>query len=162
MIFDNKKMGGKIFLWKHKRYTLAFSSMKKLILASFLTILVASFGLAYAEDTTAEAPKAGMKDGPCKTDIETYCKDVQPGEGRIRQCMKDNDAKLSTECKAEMQKHHEEMEATKKACAADREKFCKDAQPGKGEDGIRACMKSHQAELSAECNAAQKEMHDKD
>jgi hypothetical protein len=38
------------------------------------------------------------------------------------------------------------------ACSADVQKFCADASKGKGE--VRACLDSHQAELSDDCKAA--------
>lgn len=34
-------------------------------------------------------------------------------------------------------------------CKADKEKFCKDVNPGQGE--VAKCLKSHEAELSPEC-----------
>jgi hypothetical protein len=40
----------------------------------------------------------------------------------------------------------------KGACLADVQKFCADAPKGKGQ--IRACLDSHQAELSDACKAA--------
>ncbi|GAB4438761.1 MAG: hypothetical protein OHK0011_21480 [Turneriella sp.] len=36
----------------------------------------------------------------CKTDYKKLCKDVKPGEGRIIQCLKQNEAQLSEGCKA--------------------------------------------------------------
>lgn len=38
----------------------------------------------------------------CRGDVSNFCKDVQPGGGRILQCLKQNEAKLSPACKAEM------------------------------------------------------------
>ncbi len=35
----------------------------------------------------------------CKTDIQNFCKTVQPGEGRILACLKQHQTELSTECK---------------------------------------------------------------
>lgn len=58
---------------------------------------------------------------------------------------------LSAECKAKMAEHKEKMEQCKEACKTDREKFCKDVTKGKG--GMHKCLKSHKAELSAECAA---------
>ncbi len=40
----------------------------------------------------------------CRDDVTTFCKDVRPGRGRILQCLKQNEAKLSPECKAVMTK----------------------------------------------------------
>ena len=34
----------------------------------------------------------------CREDITTHCKNVQAGEGRILQCLKDNQGKLSQAC----------------------------------------------------------------
>jgi hypothetical protein len=47
---------------------------------------------------------------------------------------------------------HAQDEHDNAPCKADREKFCKDAQPGKG--AIFQCLKQHEAELSDSCKAA--------
>lgn len=47
---------------------------------------------------------------------------------------------------------HAQDEHETTPCKADREKFCKDAQPGKG--AIFQCLKQHEAELSDSCKAA--------
>jgi hypothetical protein len=36
----------------------------------------------------------------CKADLQSFCKTVQPGEGRMMACLKQHQAELSTECKA--------------------------------------------------------------
>ena len=38
----------------------------------------------------------------CKSDIETLCAGIQPGGGRIGECLKANKEKLSAGCKAAM------------------------------------------------------------
>jgi hypothetical protein len=35
----------------------------------------------------------------CRDDMKTYCSDIQPGEGRLLQCMDRNYAKVSKRCK---------------------------------------------------------------
>lgn len=40
----------------------------------------------------------------CQKDREALCKDVKPGGGRIMHCLKQNEAKLSPACKAEIEK----------------------------------------------------------
>ena len=48
--------------------------------------------------TLAQAePGAGR--GACLRDIKTLCAGIQPGGGRIRNCIKENRAQLSPECK---------------------------------------------------------------
>ena len=35
----------------------------------------------------------------CRDDLKTYCSNIQPGEGRILQCLEKNKAKISERCK---------------------------------------------------------------
>jgi Cysteine rich repeat len=35
----------------------------------------------------------------CKEDISKYCKEIQPGKGRILTCLKEHDANLSADCR---------------------------------------------------------------
>jgi len=35
----------------------------------------------------------------CHDDLKNYCADIKPGEGRLRDCLKKNDAKVSDRCK---------------------------------------------------------------
>ena len=35
----------------------------------------------------------------CKSELESYCKDVTPGEGRLLKCLEKNDKKVSARCK---------------------------------------------------------------
>lgn len=35
----------------------------------------------------------------CQGDVEKFCKDVQPGGGRVARCLKQNEAQLSSTCK---------------------------------------------------------------
>jgi hypothetical protein len=41
----------------------------------------------------------------------------------------------------------------RKACAADIQRLCPDAQPGRG-GGLRMCLRQHQNDLSADCRSA--------
>jgi hypothetical protein len=94
-----------------------------------------------------KAGKEAMKEA-CKSDFDTFCKGIEPGEGRLIKCIKEHEAKLSPKCKAVMAKEKEKMMAHN-PCAVDEEKFCKDA---KGQDR-RACMAEHEKDLSAACTA---------
>jgi Cysteine rich repeat len=49
----------------------------------------------------------------CRADVDRLCKDVKPGHGQIRECLKAHEAELSDSCKAainearEHRQHHE-------------------------------------------------------
>jgi hypothetical protein len=81
----------------------------------------------------------------CAADIKAQCAGVQPGEGRIKACVKDHFADLSAPCQAVIMK----AAAVGKACAADVKKSCAGVKPGGGR--IEACVKEHMADLSDGC-----------
>ncbi|HWE22408.1 MAG TPA: cysteine rich repeat-containing protein [Myxococcales bacterium] len=88
-------------------------------------------------------------DHPCEADAQKFCAGVQPGQGRILQCLKQHEADLSPECKQRRDSFRERMEEIRAACEADAKKFCSDIRPGSGR--IAACLKSHENELSDAC-----------
>lgn len=57
--------------------------------------------------TLAMASESGGKEaaGPCKTDAEKLCPDVQPGNGRIAACLREHRDAVSDACKANIRKH---------------------------------------------------------
>lgn len=83
----------------------------------------------------------------CAADVKSQCASVQPGEGRIRACIKSHFKDLSEPCQAVLVKA-----AAGKACGGDIKKICADVKPGGGR--IEACMKSHLAEISEPCKVA--------
>lgn len=42
----------------------------------------------------------------CRPDVERLCKDVKPGGGRIRECLKAHESELSDTCKAAIKDAH--------------------------------------------------------
>jgi len=95
----------------------------------------------------------------CKEDVEKFCKDVQPGQGRLGKCLHEHEAELSEECKAAVakarehaQRMRERAQAIIEACRDDMKKFCEGVQPGHGR--IVHCLKQNQAGLSEGCRNA--------
>jgi len=124
-------------------------------LMKFATVAVAVGAAGWAWSAGAQPHRRMAAAGPCQADIEKFCKDVQVGGGRMRQCMQEHQKDLSSECLQYMQSMHSRAAGRggwSAACGADVEKFCKDVRPGRG--GIYQCLKGHEAELSDSCKSA--------
>jgi hypothetical protein len=80
----------------------------------------------------------------CVADVKAQCAGVQPGGGRIRDCIKTHLKDLSEPCQTLVLKA-----VTVKACAADVKKLCADSL-----GRIQACMKDHLADVSEPCKEA--------
>jgi hypothetical protein len=100
-----------------------------------MTALLMSGSVALAQQTGK----------PCASDIKTLCAGIQPGEGRIKGCIKSHLTELSPTCEDRLLT----VAVTGNACRADVTKLCAGIVPGAG--GIRACIKSHMAEVSESC-----------
>ena len=103
-----------------------------------LTALLLSGSGAFAQETGK----------PCAGDIKTLCAGIQPGEGRIKACIKSNLTKLSQTCEDRVLT----VAVTGKACKNDLASLCAGIVPGTG--GLRTCIKSKMAEVSDPCKDA--------
>jgi Golgi apparatus protein 1 len=103
--------------------------------------------------SAAVADEQQVRSDACRSDVERLCKDVQPGEGRLAKCMKDNDASVSSACKEHMAKlrerGQERMQAFQQACKGDLDQYCKDVPHGQGR--VVGCLRDHTDSLSASC-----------
>jgi hypothetical protein len=97
-------------------------------------------------------------DHPCKADAQKFCAGVQPGQGRILQCLAQHEADLSPECKQKRDTFREQMEEVRAACEGDVRKFCADVQPGGGR--IARCLQQHASELSDACRSEGQKMRE--
>ena len=96
--------------------------------------------------TSGMAQSAAMK--ACAGDVKSLCAGIQPGDGRVKACIKSHFSDVSAPCQAVLMK----AAAISKACSADVKKVCADVKPGGGR--IEACMKSHLSEVSDPCKDA--------
>jgi hypothetical protein len=99
------------------------------------------------------APVGAMAQGSavrqaCGPELQQHCAGIEPGEGRLRACVKENFAAFSEPCKQALLS----SVAVVRACKADVQRTCPGVQPGGGR--IQACMKDHFAEYSDSCKQA--------
>ena len=99
------------------------------------------------------APVGAMAQGAavrqaCGAELQQHCAGIEPGEGRLRACVKEHFAAFSEPCKRAVLS----TVAVVRACKADVQRTCPGIQPGGGR--IQACMKDHFAEYSDPCKQA--------
>ncbi|MBI3796625.1 MAG: hypothetical protein HY268_06605 [Deltaproteobacteria bacterium] len=99
----------------------------------------------------------------CKTELETYCKNVTPGEGRVLACLYAYEDKLSGRCDYALYDASVQLERVVNAisyvaneCEADLKKYCADLSPGGGR--LAACLKKNEQKLDERCQQAMKDI----
>lgn len=88
---------------------------------------------------------------PCAADVQKFCSDIQPGNGRIVACLKAHENDLSGACKQQGEALKQKVQSFMAACQEDSDKYCKDVQPGAGRK--IQCLKDNVASLSPDCKA---------
>lgn len=80
-----------------------------------LTAAMALAGALTLADVAAAQAAGGMAAtrAACQADLQTLCAGVQPGGGRIMQCLKQNREKLSAGCKSALAERIAEKRAAK-------------------------------------------------
>jgi hypothetical protein len=93
------------------------------------------------------------QDHPCRTEVERVCPGVEPGEGRIRDCMRAHWLELSADCRARLEERRalrsERGARLLLACKEDIEALCHAVPVGEGR--WRRCLADNVERLSAPC-----------
>jgi hypothetical protein len=111
---------------------------------------------ACQEKARQDWEKAMEVSADCAEDAKKFCQGIIPGGGRIIACLMSHEAELAPACKTHSEKAraniHEGIEKlVLGACKNDRDKFCKDLEPGEGR--ILDCLKANRARLKPACKA---------
>lgn len=103
------------------------------------TLAALAIGLAFATAFAADVP------GPqaCRADAQKVCAGVQPGGGRVLDCLTQHEAELSPDCKAAL--------PTLQQCAKELQSVCSDS----GRRGLRECVRKNADKISPECRRTQ-------
>lgn len=105
---------------------------------------------AAANAQVAEVPR------PCAEDARRLCGGVQPGRGRIAECLRARVDEVSDACKLHIEARADEIDFG--ACRADVRQWCGSVEPGEGR--VRACLRQNAALLSATCRVYQRRIRD--
>jgi hypothetical protein len=134
-------------------------SMKRVFLILWVVaVALAAVGNLSAQETIIETVANG-----CKTEIETYCKTVTPGEGRILACLYAYGDKLSGKCEyalydaaARLERAVAALTYVAKECEADLAANCAGVKAGEGR--LLQCLDKNEAKVSQRCKGAIKEV----
>jgi Cysteine rich repeat len=98
----------------------------------------------------------------CKTELDTYCKNVTPGEGRVLACLYAFSDKLSGQCEyalydaaAQLERALTALTYVANECRDDLQKYCANIKPGEGR--LLACMDKNEKQVSSRCKQALKD-----
>ncbi len=102
-------------------------------------------------------PSAGHADEmPCTTEIRTYCAEVQPGGGRLLQCLKTNESKLTPSCVNRVNELQQAASGPLSACRDDWVSYCYHPRASTERGAMIQCLQTHEEQLSSPCQKALK------
>ncbi len=128
--------------------------MKKKVLVFVMAGVLLSATGAFAQDEIIDQMVKA-----CETEINTYCSQVTPGEGRLLACFFAHEDKISGRCQYALYEGAAALEDFAMAvthvaieCHDDLLKFCGDVEMGEGRVGT--CLVEHKAEVTDSCKQA--------
>lgn len=168
-----------------------FSWFSAGLVGAGLTALTLGVGVASADDDlpddlpapsvdeapSADGPRAGKrgkrgKRGElppglevCKEQVQSVCGDVEPGEGRIKACIAENQASFDPQCQEAFERRSERRQRgnrgkakglkkqVRAACEADVRAMCGEPE---SREALRACVSENRQSFSSECQDALK------
>lgn len=99
----------------------------------------------------------------CKTELEKYCSNVTPGEGRVLACLYAYEDKLSGRCEYALYDAAVQLERAVAAlsyvvneCSSDLKQYCTGVAAGEGR--LLQCLQKNDAQVSQRCKQARKDV----
>lgn len=99
----------------------------------------------------------------CKAELDTYCKAVTPGEGRVLACLYAHGDKISGKCEYALYDAAVQLERAVAAlsyvaneCADDLDEHCSDVAVGEGR--LLRCLEKNDKKVSSRCKQALKDV----
>lgn len=130
--------------------------------AMILTAVLSMTLLFAASSMASESLLDSVVEG-CLTELETYCKDVTPGQKRVLACLYSRNDKLSGKCEYALYDAAVQLERAVAAltyvineCADDLVELCSDVPAGEGR--LLDCLVANESKVTARCKDAFKEI----
>ncbi len=99
----------------------------------------------------------------CKAELEKYCSNVTPGEGRLLACLYAYEDKLSGRCEYALYDAASRLERvvtalayTANECSSDLKQYCAGVAAGEGR--LLECLQKNDAKVSKRCKQARKDV----
>ena len=99
----------------------------------------------------------------CKAELEKYCSNVTPGEGRVLACLYAYGDKLSGRCEyalydaaVQLERAVASLSYATNECSADLKKYCGGVEAGEGR--LLECLQKNDAQVSNRCKQARKDV----
>ena len=132
--------------------------MRTLVVSSVVVVsLLLTSGWARADESLVE----GLKKA-CHKELTTFCKGVQPGEGRILACLYAFQDRVSGKCEygiydaaAQLEQAAVALKFAAAECKDDLLKYCGNVEVGHGR--VKACLDKNEKSLSDKCKEALKQ-----
>ena len=119
--------------------------------------------LLFAISAGAEPSLVETVANGCKAEIDTYCKDVIPGQGRMLACLYAHSDKLSGKCEyalydaaAQLERAVAALSYVVNECADDLDQFCMGVAAGNGR--LKGCLEKNDPKVSSRCKEAMKQV----
>jgi len=128
--------------------------MRKMMTGMAAAIALFATSSALAQETLLEHVVTA-----CETDLQNYCSQVTPGNGRLLHCMAAHEDKISGQCEYAFYQAATLLEQLSVAinyiaqeCKTDIQTHCSNVELGDGK--ILACLAEHEAEVGEACKKA--------
>ncbi len=139
--------------------------LREVVMRNIITILVIFFVAAISGSCAVGQPKdlAETVQNGCKAEIDSFCKNVTPGEGRLLACLYAYEDKLSNRCEYalydasyQLQRAVNALTYAANECQDDLKTYCSDIAPGEGR--LLKCLDKNKEKISARCKQALKDV----
>ena len=130
---------------------------------SLYSLVAAALLLIWGSGASAQQDIIETVANGCKTELQTYCKGVTPGEGRILSCLYAYGDKISGQCEyalydaaAQLERFVAALSYVANECGDDIDKYCAGVEAGEGR--ILACLEAQGTKIHGRCDVALKEV----